>query len=216
MSSAVDGNQVMGDRSSPDVSSDGSDERGFTEDVGEHELRILQALRRIMRAIDLHSRNLLANHRITGPQLITLLAVFERGPLTSAEIARRIHLSPSTMVGILDRLEEKALIRRVRHEEDRRRILIHLTENGRELLKRAPSPLQSRLAQALSSLSSLETSTIARSLERVVELMGASALDAAPMLVSGPIREQNADPQKDLPRSIPEPPETIPSAIPKM
>ena len=70
-----------------------------------YDLRVLQALRRIIRAVDLHSRKLLAQHRITGPQLVCLLAVEENQPVTGSAIARHVHLSPSTVIGILDRLE---------------------------------------------------------------------------------------------------------------
>ena len=183
---------TLNDRGGPSAHpSRGADPRP-TPEKERYEIRILQSLRRIMRAVDLHSRSLLMGHQITGPQLICLLAIQERGPITSAEIAREIHLSPSTMVGILDRLEEKSLVNRVRDRSDRRRTLIHLTDKGLEVLANAPSPLQSKLASALEALGDLEKATIALSLERIVELMGASDIDAAPILVSGPIQEPQA------------------------
>jgi|GEM_PF-6105556 len=61
-----------------------------------YDLRVLQALRQIIRAVDLHSRKLLGKYKITGPQLIALLAIAEHQPLTVKAIAEYIHLSPST------------------------------------------------------------------------------------------------------------------------
>lgn len=147
-----------------------------------YDLRILQSLRQIIRAIDVHSRKLKAEHKITGPQLLCLLAVVEGGSLISAEIASRVHLSPSTIVGILDRLEAKGLVRRKRDEKDRRLIHITATEQGRSLAREAPSPLQDALASALQRLPRTEQSSLSLSLMRIVDLMQVGDFEAAPIL----------------------------------
>lgn len=120
--------------------------------VSRQDLRVLKALRQSNRAIDLHSRRLLGTHAITSPQLITLITIAGDDPTTATAIAGEIHLSPSTVVGIVDRLEAKRLIRRFRDTSDRRRVLVSLTEAGREVAGSAPSPLQTRLADAMSRL----------------------------------------------------------------
>lgn len=154
-----------------------------------HDLKILQALRRIIRSVDLHSRKLSMQHNITAPQLVTLLAIADHGPVTIAGLSSEIHLSPSTLVGIIDRLENKGLVERKRDTQDRRRVFIQITKHGKKFSSSAPSPLQERLAQSLEALTPLERSTIALSLERVVEFMEAEDLDAAPMLETGFIDE---------------------------
>lgn len=138
---------------------------------------ILQSLRRIIRAVELYSRKLSIRYHVTGPQLACLLVIADLGPVTATGIAREVHLSPSTVVGILARLEEKGLILRHRSERDRRQIHIMPSEKGRHLVEHAPSPLQDTLARALSGLSELEQATIALSLARVVELMEAPEVD---------------------------------------
>jgi DNA-binding MarR family transcriptional regulator len=85
-----------------------------------YDLRILQALRRIIRAVDIHSHKLSTQHKITGPQLACLMAIKEEVPLTSGNLAKKVYLSPSTVVGIVDRLEEKKLVKRNRSSKDRR------------------------------------------------------------------------------------------------
>jgi len=146
----------------------------------QYDLRILRALRRITRSIALHSRQLAAVSNITAPQLMCLRAIIASGPITSTAISREIHVSPSTVVGILDRLEDKGLITRERGREDRRTVFASATPAGRALAQEAPSPLQKHLADGLNALPELEQATITLSLERIVELMeqGGQAIPA--------------------------------------
>lgn len=114
--------------------------------LARYDLRVFEALRQLSRAVDLHSRYLLSQHKITGPQLITMLTVKKYEPVTASAIASQINLSPSTVIEILDRLESKGLIRRDRDLKDRRLIWISLTQEGKALANNAPSPLQNSLA----------------------------------------------------------------------
>jgi DNA-binding MarR family transcriptional regulator len=150
-----------------------------------YDLRVLQALRQVIRAVDLHSRRLLTQHKITGPQLITMLTVKSYEPVTVSAIAGHIHLSPSTVIGILDRLEAKGLIRRDRDLKDRRLMWISLTEQGKVLANNAPSPLQDTLAEALVKLPETELVMIVESLERIVRFMQMHHVDTAPTQEAG-------------------------------
>jgi DNA-binding MarR family transcriptional regulator len=151
-------------------------------DAQRYDLRILNAIRQIIRAADIDSRKLAAQHQITSPQLMCLMAVVEKGPTTAVEIARRIHLSASTLVGILDRLEAKGLVDRERNADDRREIAVTPTTAGRDLVSKTPFPLQYSLAKALKQLSADEREQVAGCMERLVELMGAGDIDDGPML----------------------------------
>ena len=152
-----------------------------------YELRILQSLRRIIRSIDIHSRKLATEHKITGPQLGCLLALKETGPLTSSKLARKVYLSPSTIVGIIDRLEEKGLVQRSRDSRDRRLIHICITTAGQELVAAAPSLLQDTLSNALVELPESEQISITMALEKLVDLLEARHIGAAPVLETGPL-----------------------------
>ena len=151
------------------------------------DLRVLQWIRQIIRAVDLHSRQLLARYNLTGPQLVCLLEVKEHEPIPVGSIAKIIHLSPSTVIGILDRLETKKLIRRKRDKTDRRRVYVTLTKEGKLLSENAPSPLQNTLVDAMVKLPEFDQEMIAESLERVVGMMQMQHIDAAPILETGAI-----------------------------
>ena len=147
-----------------------------------HDLRILNAIRQIIRAADIDSRKLAAEHDITAPQLMCLMAVVEKGTTTATDIATRIHLSESTLVGVLERLEGKGLIRRGRDAEDRRLVMVTPTDRGRALVSKMPFPLQFSLNKALKQLSAKEREAIAEWMERLVDLMGVRNVSAGPML----------------------------------
>lgn len=150
-----------------------------------YDLRILQSLRRIIRAVEIHSHKLAQSYRITGPQLGCLLAIRENGPITTTRLAHQVYLSPSTVVGIVDRLEEKGLVVRQRSRADRRQVQIGMTEEGERLAASAPSLLQDTLAEALKKLPEPEQVTITLSLEKVVDLMEARQIEASPVLETG-------------------------------
>jgi len=150
-----------------------------------YDLSILQSLRQVIRATDLYSRRLKVKHNLTVPQLICLLTLAEDGPMTATLLAQRVHLSTSTIVGILDRLEAKELVNRVRGDNDRRTVHVSATAKGRRVARYAPSPLQDNLVNALSKLPEREQRDIALSLQRLAELMRADELDAAPVLGTG-------------------------------
>jgi DNA-binding MarR family transcriptional regulator len=148
------------------------------------ERRILAALRRIVHAIDLHSRQLVSQCAVTGPQLACLHALAMAPRLTSQALAARICVDPSTLVGILDRLEAKELVCRRRSKEDRRSVLTELTPAGVAFVANAPSPLQTALAGGLRRLRRKDRLRLSAALEEVVGLMGADILEEVPILAS--------------------------------
>lgn len=154
--------------------------------AGRHDLRILRGIRRIIRSIDQHSRWLAARHGVTVPQLVCLKSLIEGGTLTVKELADRVYLSPSTVVGIIDRLEARDYARRERGKQDRRQVLVHATDAGRELVENSPSSLQGNLLAALEKLPELERATLALSVERIVELLEIKQVPAAPILATNP------------------------------
>jgi DNA-binding MarR family transcriptional regulator len=146
---------------------------------------ILRSMRKITRAIDLHSRKLAANHKLTTPQLICLRQLMQHGPLLPSLLAREISLSQATVTGIIDRLEKRGLVQRRRDQPDRRQVRIHLTEEGQKLIKDAPLPLQERFARSLEKLLLEEQLVIQNVLDRIVVMMEAEDVDAAPVITTG-------------------------------
>ena len=150
-----------------------------------YDLRILLAIRQIMRAVAVQSRRLAAVHQVTGPQLACLIAAADEGSATATGIARQVHLSPSTVVGILDRLEGKGLVRRERGRDDRRVVHVSATDLGRSVAANIPFPLQNALSKALHPLPENEQAGIAAWLEHLVSFMGVQHMETGPAIELG-------------------------------
>ncbi len=146
--------------------------------------QVLVSLRQIIRAIDLHSKRLSKESGLTGPQLMVMQQLAEHGELTAGVIAREISLSQATVTSIIDRLERKSLLRRKRSPQDKRKVMLSLTELGQSTVQSAPTLLQESFIHSFNQLEDWEQSLILSSLQRVSGMMNATELDAAPLLDS--------------------------------
>jgi DNA-binding MarR family transcriptional regulator len=147
--------------------------------------QVIVALRRITRAIDLHSRGLMQKVGLTAPQLAALQAIERLQPITAGALAKSIHLSQATLTGILTRLETRSLVSRTRSSSDRRTVVVELAEEGRAVLESAPSLLQDRFRHELLKLQEWERTQMLATLQRIATMMDAEELDAAPVLAAG-------------------------------
>ncbi|WP_299266690.1 MarR family transcriptional regulator [uncultured Psychrosphaera sp.] len=143
---------------------------------------LLIALRKVIRAIDLHSKHLSKTSGLTSPQLLIMLEIDKVSGINSSQVAKNINLSPATITNILDRLENKELVLRIRNTEDKRKVGLYLTENGKALLLKAPQALQEHFIDNYSNLAPWEQSQMLSSMERLAEMMNANEIDAAPLL----------------------------------
>lgn len=133
--------------------------------------RIIFALRRIMQQMDHHSHKLDKKYGITVPQLTCLYEIYEKGDMTLSLLSKEIHLSPSTLVGVIDRLEEKELVKRTRDTEDRRMIFIGITNKGKEFIQTSPQLMHNRLDIYFKLFSEAELIIVANSLDLIVDML---------------------------------------------
>ncbi len=164
-----------------------SDAVNFLAPAGPHAENIFRSLRRIARAIDVHSRDLTSRFNLTVPQVVCLRQLLYGGPCTPSSLARMVFLSQATVTGIVDRLESRGLVIRERKEADRRRVTVSLTTQGRAVTESLPHPLQDKFAGRLGSLSESEQADIDRILDRVCEMMEAHGLETAPLGTADPL-----------------------------
>ncbi len=146
---------------------------------------ILRAIRRVLRITADHSRQLAREGDLSVSGLLCLRRVAEStksAPVTVAEVAAAVQLSNATVSRILDRLEAARLIVRERGATDRRKVFLLLTPQGKQRIKKLPTPLHERFLARLTRLPKNKQRALLASLEQIVEMMGAAGLDVAPML----------------------------------
>jgi DNA-binding MarR family transcriptional regulator len=144
--------------------------------------QLLIALRKVIRAIGLHSKQLNKTSGLTTPQLLIMLEIDKTSGINSSQVAKNVNLSAATVTNILDRLENKGLVSRVRSTQDKRKVSLYLTEDGKALLLNAPQALQEHFIENFANLAQWEQSQLLSSMERLAGMMDANEIDAAPLL----------------------------------
>lgn len=153
---------------------------------------VLVALRRVIRATDLHSKHLAKTTGLTAPQILLMQTIRDKGQVTIGELANKVSLSQATVTSILDRLEKREMVYRERSKEDKRKVHAYLTDQATDILKEAPIPLQEHFARQFGDLQEWEQTMIISSLQRVAQMMDAQHIDASPVLDIGILDRQGA------------------------
>jgi len=134
---------------------------------------IMQSLRRIFKAIQNYSHEVSKKYGITGPQLWVIKTISLNGKLSLGDLGKEMYLQPSTITGLIDVLEQKGYVGRVRDREDRRVVKVQLTPKGQRLAKKAPNPAQGKMIYGLTKLKRRELNLIFNSVQKLVEIMEA-------------------------------------------
>ena len=154
---------------------------------------VMIALRKIIQAIDMNSKKLVKRVGLTGPQLVILQEISSLGEVSVGEVARAVSLSQATLSGILSRMEKRGLLSRRRSQQDKRRVLVSITDNGKQVLEDAPPLMQEAFVDKFENLQEWERTMILSALQRLVSIMDAKAIQVAPFLATSPIDNQAAN-----------------------
>lgn len=139
---------------------------------------IVIGLRRIVRAIEQYSQEVSKEYGLTGPQLWAMKTLLRSGPLLLGELAEALAVQPSTLSILIDRLEARGLVERIRGRPDRRLVEVALTRAGVRLATNAPEAAQGRLLHGLRVLRPAERRNIGTAIARLVSMMEAADLEA--------------------------------------
>jgi DNA-binding MarR family transcriptional regulator len=111
----------------------------------------------------------LARLGINGREFGLLTLIEAEGPASQQRLASRIGVDRTTMVGLIDALEEKKLVERHRDPGNRRAYLLEVTAAGRKKLRDALKAVERAEQEALAPLSVADSATLTRTLQRLVE-----------------------------------------------
>jgi DNA-binding MarR family transcriptional regulator len=110
----------------------------------------------------------LAEHGLRLPHFAVLTALADLGTMPQHELADRLGLNRSHLVGYLDEVEERRLVSRGRDAADRRRQVVSLTAAGKELTERLAELARHSERELLGLLSDREYATLVALLRRIV------------------------------------------------
>ncbi len=139
---------------------------------------IVQGLRRIVKALQTYSQDVRSAYGLTGPQLWALKTLQRGGRLTVGRLAAALAVHQSSISILLDRLERRGLVRRVRSQPDRRIVQVELTKRGATMAADAPDAAQGRLLHALGSMSAEQLRRTRRVVDQLVNAMEAGDVHA--------------------------------------
>jgi DNA-binding MarR family transcriptional regulator len=117
----------------------------------------------------------------TDPQTPVLRILTITGSVSSPELSRKLYVTPASITGIIDRLEKKELVERIRKQEDRRIALITLTQRGAELSKSIPDPVEKKLISELSDLKPDHIQTLGLAVSEILNLIDAKGIEETPL-----------------------------------
>jgi len=143
-------------------------------------------LRRLFQVVNKQSKHVVLENGLTGPQLWAIKVLFDEVDvsMTVSRLASLMFLDASTVVRILNGLEEKSFVQRVRSTYDRRVVYVSLTEKGNSIMNESPNVAHNLLMNGLKTLSDNKLNTIALGLSQLVNILDAQDLYASKNIAS--------------------------------
>jgi DNA-binding MarR family transcriptional regulator len=138
-------------------------------------LDFLRLLWAVDHALNSRSKRMAEARGITEPQRLALRIVGRFPGIPPGDLARLLHLHPSTLTGILHRLEERGWIARRADPRDRRRTLVGLTRRGQQLDLETPDDVEADVERVLARSSPREIEALRRVLTRLAQELGVHA-----------------------------------------
>lgn len=142
-----------------------------------------QLISETLRGIDKH--NAATSHIINVQEAHLLISIGNEGPLTMSEIARKLHLTLSSVTTLVDKLEKRKFVCRARTIEDRRLVRVELTGVGRKHYNLLESAHLTFTASMLKILDPAERQVFL-SLFRKISQSLSKPKDPAALLPAGP------------------------------
>ncbi|AVK84006.1 MULTISPECIES: MarR family winged helix-turn-helix transcriptional regulator [Lysinibacillus] len=127
----------------------------------EKELRYIAAI------VKQKGREIVSQYAITPPQFVALQWLEELGDMTIGDLSNRLYLAFSTTTDLVDRMEKNELVKRVRDENDRRVVVVHLLEKGERIIQEVIEKRQQYLQEKLVGFNEQEVAQLSGYLQRL-------------------------------------------------
>lgn len=128
-------------------------------------------LRHISGIIKQQGRQMLNAYTITPPQFVALQWLLESGDMTIGDLSNKMYLAFSTTTDLIDRMEKSELVQRVRDENDRRVVRIHLLKEGERIIEEVIVKRQQYLEDILDQFDAEEVASLSVLLQKLHQEM---------------------------------------------
>jgi len=125
-------------------------------------LRTYVKLMRATESITARIHRNLISVGLTLSQFAVLEALYHLGPLYQTEIGKKLLRSSGNITMVIDNLEKRGYVKRERKKEDRRYMMVRLTDVGFELISKLFPSHATVIAREMSALSESEQDTLAQ------------------------------------------------------
>jgi len=142
---------------------------------------LVWSIRRLNRAVYIDSQKISKRYGLTEPQSAVVRNLYNKGPMSSADLSRNLFVTPSNITGIIDRLEKKQFVERIKKEGDRRVALINLTAAGKKLSKTLPDPIMKKFIGELADLEPENVRLLAMAMNQILNLIDTADLEEEPL-----------------------------------
>jgi DNA-binding MarR family transcriptional regulator len=136
-------------------------------------LNFMQVLWRVVHGVERASKQMAVIRGVTGPQRLVLRLVGLCPGVSAGALASTLHVHPSTLTGVLARLERQGLLKRDAHPNDGRRAVLRLTARGQRLNSVRHGTVEAGLERALRNVGPRDQVCARRVLTAVADALGA-------------------------------------------
>jgi len=143
-------------------------------------LDFMQTLWALDHELDSASKRMSARLGLTGPQRLVVRIIGRFPGISAGDLADVLHTDPSTLTGILRRLELRGLVRRTRDDLDRRRALLELTVRGRGVDRLKAGTVEASIRRALQRVSPRAVGAVIRFLDAVAAELSENGRPSGP------------------------------------
>ncbi|HZG60740.1 MAG TPA: MarR family transcriptional regulator [Anoxybacillus sp.] len=134
-------------------------------------IELEKSLRYVAAILKQKGREILTQYPITPPQFVALQWLLEEGDMTIGELSNKMYLAFSTTTDLVDRMEKNGLVARVKDQNDRRVVRIHLLEEGERIIEEVIKKRQQYLLEVLENFSEEEIIFLEKSLKKLHQEM---------------------------------------------
>jgi MarR family transcriptional regulator, organic hydroperoxide resistance regulator len=150
-------------------------------------LQFMQLLWAVVHGLERRSKRMIQDLGVTGPQRLVLRVVGLYPGMSAGDLAAILHVHPSTLTGVLQRLVAQGLLERVEDARDRRRAVLRLTDKGQHANRVRRGTVEAAIGEALDGVNERDRLATRRVLERLADHLDGAATGATiPAIIRGP------------------------------